>query len=343
MIGSIGGARLLAAFTLSCALLMHARGPADAATSELDVLNDIPRGVLDRMEFDAKPDPQGAMQLNVGGWRAVVYQRVAIPLVWTGAVEGDASKIDDGWRAIDLAFAHQLADGSFETVDGKPMPPSEMSFWLEAVCHALLVVQDSSLATRYAPRIAALKPKIANAVAWLERPSVRKNLLHGDFYNGAFFASNRLFVDATAFLTASQLLDDPKPLVYARQFLAQALSRETAAGVFPEEGGYDSSYQAASLLHATYLLLRDPSAPGLRAGIAKALRREVRSVDSTGTLIVLGNTLTAGRESASGKVKTPDLRSVILGLYYSGVYLHDAAATQAGGRVFKNTFHIDPS
>jgi hypothetical protein len=42
-------------------------------------------------------------------------------------------------------------------------------------------------------------------------------------------------------------------------------------------------------------------------------------------------------------VKTPDLRSVILGLYYSGVYLHDAAATQAGGRVFKNTFHIDPS
>jgi hypothetical protein len=118
-------------------------------------------------------------------------------------------------------------------------------------------------------------------------------LLHGDFYNGAFFASNRLFVDATAFLTASQLLDDPKPLVYARQFLAQALSRETAAGVFPEEGGYDSSYQAASLLHATYFLLRDPSAPGLRAGIAKALRREVRSVDSTGTLIVLGNTLTA--------------------------------------------------
>ena len=342
MIGSIGGVRVLAALTLTCALLMHGRVPADAATSELDVLNGIPRGVLDRMEFDAEPDPHGAMQLNVGGWRAVVYQRIAIPLVWTGAVEGNSSKIDDGWRAIDLAFAHQLEDGSFETVDGKPMPPSEMSFWLEAVCHALLVVQDSSLAARYAPKIAALKPKIGNAVAWLERPAVRKNLLLGDFYNGAFFSSNRLFVDATAFLTASQLLGDPKPRIYARQFLAQVLARETPAGVFPEEGGYDSSYQGVSLLHATYFLLRDPSAPGLRIGIAKALRREVRSVDATGDLIVGGNTLTAGRESPNG-AKTPDLRSVILGLYYSGVYLHDVAGTQAGGRAFKKTFHINPS
>jgi hypothetical protein len=335
--------RGLAAFVLCCILVTQDQLNACAATREIEILNKIPDRVLDNLAIDVKPDAKGAVQLNVGGWRAVVFQRIAIPLVWTGAVEGDSSKVDDGWRAIDLAFAHQLDNGSFETADGKSMPPTDMSLWLEALCHALLIVQDSALGTHYARRITALKPKIELATAWLELPSTRKALLRGDFYNDNFFASNRLFVDATAFMTASRLLNDPAPLVYARQFLAQAVTRQTSDGVLPEYGGFDSSYQAVSLVHATYYLLQDPSALGLRAAIKHGMRREIRAVDSTGALDVSINTRTAGQKQVFGQVKTPDLRSIILGLYYSGAYFDDAAAIQAGGRVFQKTFHINPN
>ena len=330
MIGSANVLRVAGAAALSFALLARVASPAYASATEIQVLQKIPRVVLEHLEFDAKPDPKGAMQLNVGGWHAVVYQRIAVPLLLTGAVEGDASKIDDGWRAIDYAFAHQLSDGSFRTIDGKPTPPSEMSFWIEAVCHALLVVQESPLGNRYAARIAATKPKIAKALAWLERPANRKTLLLGDYYNASFFASGRLFIDAGAFMTASRLLGDPRPMVFARQFLAQALSRQTAGGVFPESGGFDPSGQGVSLVHATYYALRDPSAPGLAVALAKGVAREVRAVGP------------AGQVGTKAQAPTLDLRSIILGLYYSGIFLEDPAAVQAGGRVFKRTFSLEP-
>jgi hypothetical protein len=337
-------ARALSAIAACVILSWSAELPAAAETNEIDVLNKIPHTVLDKLAFDAKPDPTGAMQLNVGAWHSVAYQRIAIPLVWIGAVEGDASKIDDGWRAIDLAFAHQLADGSFETADGKPTAPTDMSFWTAALCHALLVVQDSSLGTRYAARIAALKPKIAKEIAWLEAPTNRANLLRGDYRDPSFFASNRLLIDATAYLTASRLLGDAASLAIARQFLNEAVSRQSADGTFPENGGFDSSYQCVSLLYGTYYALRDSSAPGIQNALSKGLQLEVTAIDpNTGTLDISRNTRTAGQEKVQGHVKKPDYRSVILGLYYSAAYLNDAAALDAAGRVFEKTFHVSPN
>ena len=335
-------ARGVSALAIAGALFLRTQAPAVADSSELDVLNKIPHVVLDHLASDATPDAQGAMQLNVGGWHSVVYQRVAIPLIWIGAVESSAAKVDDGWRAVDLAFAHQKADGSFETADGTPTRPTDMSFWLGAVSHAMLVLQESSLGDRYKSKVAALKPKIAKATAWLEQPANRAALLHGDYRDDKFFASNRLLIDACAFLTSSRLTGDPAPLVYARQFLAQAVDRETPDGVFPENGGFDSSYQTVSLLNGTYYALRDPSAPGLRDALSKALAYEVGAVDlATGTLDVSRNTRTAGQEKIFGHVKKPDYRSVILGLYYAGAYLDNSAATNAAERVFSNTYHIE--
>ncbi|HUA10103.1 MAG TPA: hypothetical protein VMA98_12625 [Candidatus Acidoferrales bacterium] len=307
--------------------------PAIASATEFELLRRISPVILDRTNANAMPDAEGNMQLNQGHWTAVVFQRVAMPLFWVGAVENDQQKVDAAWRAVDAAFAHQQPDGSFATGDGSPMPPTDMAFWLDALGHGLIVLQESPLGATSGRRIAGVLPGIARGASWLQQPGKLAVLEKGDL-----LGTNRVLIDANAFASVAVLLGDARFMTISDRLRDEALARLTPQGVLPENGGFDSSYQAVSLLHASYLYLRAPNS-GLFNGLTIALNRELEAIDAAGNVSTAGNTRTGGQERVFGQVKRLDYSSVILGLLYSGLVLGRQDGVDAGTRVFRHAYH----
>jgi len=321
-------------FLISTDVLATRAQAEPRAPLEIDVLRQIPPSVLDRLSFDAMPDAEGDMQLNQGHWTGVAFQRVAMPLFWVGAAENNQEKIDGAWRAVDAAFAHQNADGSFASGAGSAMQPTDIAFWLEALGHALVVLQESPLASANASRTRETLPKIATSAAWLQQPDHFSVLVRGDH-----LSVNRMFTDANAFATCGLLLGNRTYVETARQLRTSALASQTSQGVFLENGGFDSSYQAVSLLHASYLQLCMPDSELLSA-LQSGLNRELEAVNSDGTIDVSQNTRTGrGQEQIFGHAKQVDQRSVILALFYCGILLGRSDAIDAAKRVVQHAFH----
>lgn len=217
------------------------------------------------------------------------------------------------------------------------MPPTDMAFWLDALGHGLAVLQQSSLGLANAKRIATVLPGIARGAAWLKRPDNYAVLLKGDR-----LGNNRMFVDANAFASAGVLLKDASFIATANSLRDLVLSRITSAGVIPENGGFDSSYQAVSLLHGSQLYMRIPNSALFNA-LTIALNRELEAIAADGAVSVKGNTRTAGQERVFGQVKRVDYTDVVLGLYFSGLVLGRQDGVDAGGRVFQHSFHQSPN
>ncbi len=326
--------RTLGVFVLVSFMILAARPALATDDSEIALLHRIPAEALDRIAFDAAPDANGNMQLNKAHWTSVVFQRVAMPLMWIGATESNQGKVDQAWRAVDAAFAHQKPDGSFDTASGDPTAPTDMAFWLEAVSHGIIVLQQSPLAAANRMHISAVLPKIQAAALWLNRPEVSAALLKGDN-----LGTNRIFTDADAFASAGLLLQNNALMSSAARFTSEALHRITPEGVASEEGGFDSSYQAVSLLHASYLQFRMPD-ERLKAAIGAMLARELPAIGANGSVDVSKNTRTGrGQEKVYGHAKPVDQRSVILGLYYSGLLMGRTDAVNAARSVFASAFH----
>ena len=324
-------AALTAAVVMISVCSVHVARAASA--NEYALLQQIPAAVLDTVTNNAEPDSNGAMQLNRQRWTDIVYQRIAIPLIWVGAVENDTAKIDDGWKAIDFANAHMTADGGFSTAPGRTMNESEMAMWIEAVAHALTVLNESPLKARYASRSTNELGYLRKNVDWLNTSDRVAALLRFDTP-----ATNRLFVDAAAFGYASYLLNDPSLRDRAQFFLDHALAQQRSDGAFVEERGFDSSYQGVSLLHATYvaLLLDDAN---LRSALLSGTHREVAAIGPGGNVDTSQNTRTGGTHTINGQPYGIDTRSLVLGLYYAGIYLPEPDAVAAAKRVFARAFH----
>jgi hypothetical protein len=320
--------RRTCAAILAFALLALPLAAGAAPGDEYNLLRSIPSGVLDTLTRSDYPDAYGAMQINRNGWHNVVYQRAAIPLIWAGAAENDPQKVDAGWKAIDLALQHVQSDGGYDAY-GQPMNPANMAFWVEAVSHAVVVLQQSPLGPRYQRRIARLIPVLRQNVNWL---------LAGDriawLQRHDAGGTNRLFVDANAFAFASQLLGDPSLRRIGAQFARQAQANQTADGTLLESRGFDSNYQAVSLLHGSYYALNFANPP-MTQTLQIGVQRELQSIRPNGTIDVSQNTRTGrGQETAFGRPKMVSGTTVALSLYYTGYLLNDRAALDAAGRVF---------
>ncbi len=311
--------------------------PPGDPPNEYQLLRKIPASVLDRLTANAMPDSEGAMQLNRGHWTDIVYQRVAIPLIWVGAAESDRAKVDNGWKAIDLSLSHLQSDGSFDTAPGRTMNEAEMAFWIEAVTHAVVVLEQSPLASQYAQRIRSVVPSIRRNVAWLNNQDRLARLAKFDAP-----AVNRLIVDACAFAYASAVLHDPSLMHPANDFIRQALAKQREDGTLLEENGFDSSYQGVSVLHLTYFALLQPAA-NVRTALTAATNREVAAIGRSGRVDESQNTRTGGTHMVNGQPYAIDYTSVILGLYYSGLYTGDANVVDAAERVFTSVYHQSPN
>lgn len=96
--------------------------------------------------FSDSMTPNGANGANVSWERNqaadwyIEAQRYGEELVIGGLIKNDAAAIQAGFKMFDWGFAHQAADGSFK---GTGDPFHSTSFFVQAVAHTLLVIQQS--------------------------------------------------------------------------------------------------------------------------------------------------------------------------------------------------------
>ena len=179
----------------------------------------------------ARPDAEGLVGYNRGGFKSPEFQCPAMRSMLRAAVREDRPGIDDGWRAIDTAFRQQSDDGGFSRQVRAHGGPSAAAIWLAEADQAVLVLREGPLEAKYRERIAALVPKIAKAARWLAMPRHQKRLKSDDGD-----APNRLLFDALAYGLSGVLTGDGRLKLAGRTFVELAMAQyRPAEGVFLEK------------------------------------------------------------------------------------------------------------
>jgi hypothetical protein len=125
--------------------------------------------------------------------------------------------------------------------------------------------------------------------------------------------------------------DEPTLLIYGDEpailqgigILHSVLSSETSDGVFPERGGFDSSYQGVTLQNLFYLEMHlGPAETSIKSSVEKALAlgvaRERRAVQPDGQIVTEGNTrVYCGGEVFLGKQKGGEFQGVVTAFLYA--------------------------
>lgn len=239
-------------------------------------------------------------------------QRYGEERVIGGLLKNDEKAIQSGFKMFEWGFAHQARDGSFQ---GTADAFHSTSFFVQAVAHTLLVIQQSPQSKQYAQEVARYKTLVHRAARWMILPDVWKK---GIKANSPY--THRRYAVAAALGLTGKLTGDQELIEFARESIDDGLSLQRQDGVNPEKGGYDSSYQMAGVVYAqrwvTYFP-NDPLTARVAAMIDKALLWEQTRILPTGEISAEGNTRTAGQERGrTGKVKHPDNRLAIRGFAY---------------------------
>ncbi|HTO03474.1 MAG TPA: hypothetical protein VL069_07220 [Opitutus sp.] len=330
---------LLAAVTLSAGSLMS--GAELSPHREYDILRSFPPGRLAALSAGDKPDGNGLTGTNRGhgSWLEAGPQRGSCRGVIAAVVADDLVAADDCWRGIDVAFAHQRADGGFDAEirpNGQSARPYGAAvetafFFLQELGRAILVIRQSPHEAHFRERIAELEPKIRRACDFIAGGS--DNIMATTSH-----AVNRIIIAAKAFGTCGQVLNDESLIAISRKLIAHALTLRDEEGVFLEKGGRDSSYNVVSILFGQTLALH-VSLPEFEAALPAAVSWQVSRVLPNGEVDVTGNTRTGvGKEkSYAGEPKNVNYNEVVFALTLYGIVHQDTAALQAADRVFEYT------
>ncbi len=262
--------------------------------------------------------PDGASNANVDWERNqtrkwyIEEQRTGEELVIGGLIKNDPKAILSGFKMFDWGFAHQASDGSFK---GTADAFHSTSFFVEAVAHTLLVLQQSPESGKYANQIARYTPLVHRAADWMISPNVWKKGTEG---NQPY--THRRYLVAAALGLTGKLSGDQDLINYAHQSIEDGLSLQNPDGSNPEKGGYDSSYHMVGVVYAERWVTYFPDdalTPRVAAMIDKALEWEQTRILPTGEISREGNTRTAGQERGrTSKVKTIAHSSAIRGFAY---------------------------
>jgi hypothetical protein len=292
-------------------MLVLALFAVSAAAQQLAVLQKIPRDLLP-FTGGARPDAQGMVGYNQGGFKSPEFQRGAMHYLMRAVVEGNAKSVDDAWRAIDATFQQQMETGGFSRKGAPHGGPAAAAMWLAELDQAVLVLRESALEPQYRNRIAHLVPKIHAAARWLAQPIYQERLQRADAQ-----APNRLLFDALAYGLSGVLAEDADLKRLGRRFVDLALTLyRPSDGVFLEKGGADSSYQAVAAWNLQVWLLYLPDAK-LEAVVNRAVAWELGRIQPDGQVEVAGNTRTGlGQEQWMGHSKGVNLSEITLCLLY---------------------------
>ena len=270
----------------------------------------------------------GAVGDNIRRYEHAAHQRDVIWLVMRALIENDNEAMQKVVRALEYGFDQQTAEGYFRnTVGVSPVTAvGADAFFLQGYCRIQLLVMKSKFWSAHAPRFEAMNANLPRALDWLKQN--QRELFRQDRN-----ATNRLFFDAMALGLCGELADDAEALALGRDvFLKAALANLRADGSFKEHGGYDSSYQAVSLLGIAGLVQNLDSYPRdpLLQAFDRAARWQKNRIEGSGRVATKGNTRTGvGREGN----KEVNYFEVIVALYYAGYLLDDPEYTRLGDTV----------
>jgi hypothetical protein len=197
-----------------------------------------------------------------------------------------------GVREFAWGFAHQGRGGNFP---GTHDAFHSTSFFVEATAHLILLLRGAagngvSVPRRLLHEVNSFLPRLHNAARWMARASVWRAGLAGDspYTHRRFLVASALGL--TAVLTGDRLLARR-----AREALGLGLRVQRRNGVFPELGGFDSSYQARGIVYAEHYLAWVPHTPrSLGSAIARGLAWERTRILPRGKVSTTGNTRANG-------------------------------------------------
>jgi hypothetical protein len=253
----------------------------------------------------ANVGPDGAISVNrewQEGKRPEFYieqQRYGVDLVIAGLVTGNQTLLEQGYRVIDWGFARQGPDGDFP---GTGDPMHSTSFMVESAARAALALQESG-DPAHQQKAAEWTPKILAAARWMASPAEidkdREKVLDP--------FTHRFYLRGAALAEAAKLGKDKALEEAARRHLSEGLSRQTKAGVNPERGGFDVSYQAVGIYYAQFawLALEDQTMRrALELMMARAFEPILARVSADGVVSVEDSTraLETGRSGAPKRV-----------------------------------------
>ncbi len=282
--------------------------------------NDLIANVLYRKPSNlyASMSPNGARNGNIlwennqaTKWY-IEEQRDAEDSVVAGLIKNDSKAIEAGFKMIDWGFAHQAPDGSFS---GTSDDFHSTSFFVQAVAHTLLAIQQSPQSEIYAEQVAKYTPLLHSAARWMILPKVWER---GIRRNNPY--THRRYLVAAALGLTGKLTNDSQLIDYASKSIENGLSLQLPDGVNPEKGGYDTSYQMVGIVYAERWLAHFPNhplTPTVAEMINKALLWQNTRILPTGEISTKGNTRTDGQERGrTGKVKKVSYGSVIRAFSY---------------------------
>lgn len=303
--------------------------------NEYDMLMTLPEGIYPS-QMVSKPDEQGFIRYHQeqGQWHQAGYQRGGARHFLGGVIAGDVERMEDGWRSIEATFDRQLENGDFKAVP-RPWEDEPQSFdsrietnyfYLQALVHGLLVLQDSPHADLFHDRVEALKPKVELAADFIMsgREGIVEKVGH---------TANRVFIAAKALGLAGVYLDKEAYIEEAQRLVSIALTLRDDEGVFLEAGGRDSSYNAVSMLFAQIIAFYLPN-PELDEAMTLAADWQLTRITSDGEVLTAGNTRTGPdgepTQGGTGDSKSINTREVGLAMIYHGLMYDRPEATSAG-------------
>ncbi len=297
--------------------------------SEYELLRKWPPAALAAMTSGGQPDEHGFVGFHrrYNTWFESGMQRSGCWYMIGGVVAGDVARAEDGWRSVDTTFSKQLEDGGFLS---NPNPGRDHKqsfdervetafFYLQELGHAILVIRSSPMEARFHDRIAALEPKIDRACAFVKSG-------YSGIIERSSKAANRIFIAAKAFGLCGRVLNNKDYTATSKKLVDVALGLRDKDGVFVENRGRDSSYNAVSLLMGQVLALHQPD-PKLDAAMQLAMGWQRTRIQPTGEVTTAGNSRTGlGQEkSLGGGTKKVNYNEVALALcYYAST--HDEPA-----------------
>ena len=304
----------------------------EATGTDAQVLSRFPPGTLKFVAQLIRPASDGLAGRNKSGWVHVRFQMGSTFFAAIACLLNDQAHAEIGWRAIEVSFMHQKADGSFEVGDTLTASLKESdnlsgtAFFTARLCQSLLLIENSPLAGVYKTRVQSLLPRLIPLAAYLKRGA--SVLAQADR-----LAPNRKFFDAQAFAYLGLLLQDRELVNIGNRFLESGLAMQLPDGAFDEKGGGDSSYQAVSLTNLQSYVLYFPERK-LESAIEKGIAWEMPHVLSSGEVSTAGNSrVKPGGESFFGKEKEVDYQDVLMALLYFGTTKHDEKVLNVAQRV----------
>lgn len=231
----------------------------------------------------------GAVGVNRSSFKYVAAQRDVLWLALRALAERNPQAIDDVMRGLEYGFARQTSKGNFKNRMNESALAAVGSdaFFLQAYGRARLLIGASPYALQTATRFGAMDRQVPRALSW-----VLASL--EELYRQDMNATNRLFFDALALGLCGKVVGDTASIAKADEFVQHGISAQRADGTFNEHGGYDSSYQAVSLINIAVWLLNPPAnmTDQLTAALRSGAAWEMTRIAADGKILTEGNART---------------------------------------------------